>query len=145
MIYNITEIVKDWLIDRNVPKVEVCILHVYEFRKAQCMMRWWSASKRLKKPKKLSAKRCVVYEISSGRKKRRRSSRSFMIIQSTGVNIGGSGCCDRHSCDCGDVQWMETEVRRGYACQRSGRKGQTHWKRAFRAKWKVDFGEWRCE
>lgn len=24
MIYNVTEIVKDWLIDRNKPKIEVC-------------------------------------------------------------------------------------------------------------------------
>lgn len=26
MVYNIAEIVKDWLIDRNVPKVEVFLL-----------------------------------------------------------------------------------------------------------------------
>lgn len=24
MVYNITEVVKDWLLDRNVPKQEVC-------------------------------------------------------------------------------------------------------------------------
>ena len=29
MIYNVTEVVKDWLLDRNVPKVEV---H-FEFQK----------------------------------------------------------------------------------------------------------------
>lgn len=30
MIYNITEIVKDWLIDRNVPKVEVIFLPLFK-------------------------------------------------------------------------------------------------------------------
>lgn len=39
MVYNLTEIVKDWLIDRNVPKVEVCFFLVYYVRKDRCMMK----------------------------------------------------------------------------------------------------------
>lgn len=39
MVYNISEVVKDWLIDRNVPRVEVCVVALSSFRRDPCTTR----------------------------------------------------------------------------------------------------------
>lgn len=39
MIYNITEVIKDWLLDRNKPKVEVCVYTLCDSRKGHYMIR----------------------------------------------------------------------------------------------------------